>query len=49
MLPPKDFGAAWQPVIYTVDGAVMEGSRPVAAGAKLIVEARAVMVLQAKA
>ncbi len=49
MLPPKDFGAAWQPVIYTVDGAVMEGSRPVAAGAKITVEARAVMVLQAKA
>ena len=25
-LPPKEFGAAWQPVIYTVEGAVMEGS-----------------------
>ncbi len=49
ILPPKDFGAAWQPVIYTVDGAVMEGSRPVAAGTEITVEARAVMVLQAKA
>ena len=46
-LPPKEFGAAWQPVIYTVEGAVMEGSRPVAAGAALSVEARSVMVLQA--
>ena len=48
-LPPREFGSAWQPVIYTVDGAVMEGSRPVAAGAKLTVEARAVIVLQASA
>lgn len=46
-LPPKEFGAAWQPVIYTVEGAVMEGSRPVSAGAALSVEARSVMVLQA--
>jgi glycogen operon protein len=46
-LPPKEFGSAWKPVIYTVDGAVMEGSRPVAAGAKLTVEARSVIVLQA--
>ena len=46
-LPPEEFGKAWQPVIYTVEGAVMEGSRPVAAGAKLTVEARAVIVLQA--
>ncbi|MCH9666634.1 MAG: glycogen debranching enzyme, partial [Actinomycetia bacterium] len=45
-LPPKEFGRAWQPVIYTVDGAVMEGSRPVAAGAQLTVEPRAVIVLQ---
>jgi glycogen operon protein len=34
-------------VIYTVDGAVMDGSPPVAARAKLTVEARAVIVLQA--
>jgi glycogen operon protein len=48
-LPPREFGAAWQPVIYTVDGAVMEGSRPVAAEANLTVEARSVIVLQAAA
>jgi len=47
MLPAAEFGGAWQPVIYTVDGAVMEGSRPLPAEAKLTVEARAVMVLQA--
>src|SRR4051812_12571762 len=46
-LPPKEFGARWQPVIYTVEGAVMEGSRPVAAAAELTVEARSVMVLRA--
>jgi isoamylase len=46
-LPPKEFGSRWQPVIYTVDGAVMEGSRPVAAAAQLTVEARSVIVLQA--
>ncbi|MDG4668417.1 glycogen debranching protein GlgX [Mycobacterium sp. 236(2023)] len=48
-LPPKEFGSAWQPVIYTVDGAVIEGSRPLPAEAKLSVEARAVMVLRAAA
>jgi isoamylase len=46
-LPPSEFGLAWQPVIYTVEGAVMEGSRPVPAAATLTVEARSVMVLQA--
>ena len=46
-LPPKEFGSRWQPVIYTVDGAVMDGSRPVAAAAQLTVEARSVIVLQA--
>ncbi|PRC45797.1 glycogen debranching enzyme, partial [Mycobacterium sp. ITM-2017-0098] len=45
-LPPKEFGTAWQPVIYTAEGAVMEESLPVAAGARLTVEARAVIVLQ---
>ncbi|MFB1294166.1 glycogen debranching protein GlgX [Mycobacterium sp. pW049] len=45
-LPPTEFGKKWQPVVYSVAGAVMEGSRPLAAGAQLTVEARAVMVLQ---
>ncbi|OAN37008.1 glycogen debranching protein GlgX [Mycolicibacterium iranicum] len=45
-LPPTEFGKNWQPVVYSVAGAVMEGSRPLAAGAQLTVEARAVMVLQ---
>ncbi|MGD9619196.1 MAG: glycogen debranching protein GlgX [Mycolicibacterium sp.] len=47
-LPPTEFGTAWQPVIYTVDGAVMAGSRPVAAGTEVTVEPRAVIVFQAK-
>ncbi|MBX7430951.1 glycogen debranching enzyme, partial [Mycobacterium sp. Y57] len=46
-LPPREFGAAWQPVIYSVEGAVMEGSRPLAAGSTLSVEGRAVIVLHA--
>ncbi|MCV7422667.1 glycogen debranching protein GlgX [Mycobacterium yunnanensis] len=46
-LPPKEFGSAWQPVIYTVEGAVMEGARPVPAGKPITIEARSVMVLQA--
>ncbi|MDA2894071.1 glycogen debranching protein GlgX [Mycolicibacterium sp. BiH015] len=45
-LPPAEFGQKWQPVVYSVAGAVMEGSRPLPAGAALTVEARAVMVLQ---
>ncbi len=45
-LPPAEFGKKWQPVVYSVAGAVMEGSRPLPAGAQLTVEARAVMVLQ---
>ena len=48
-LPKKKFGAAWQPVIYSVHGAVMAGSRPLAHGSKLSVEGRAVIVLQAAA
>jgi glycogen operon protein len=45
-LPPTDFGAAWVPVIYTADTATAE-AKPVTAGAKVAVDARAVMVLQA--
>jgi glycogen operon protein len=43
-LPPKEFGASWNRVIYTgSDGA--EG--PVEAGATVPVDARAVLVLEA--
>ena len=45
-LPHKEFGASWQPVIYTVDD-VVEESRPYDAAATVTVEARSVMVLQA--
>ena len=45
-LPPTEFGKNWRPVVYSVAGAVMEGSRPLGAGAQLTIEARAVMVLQ---
>jgi glycogen operon protein len=46
-LPPKEFGAAWVPVIYTADTAVADEAKPVTAGAKVAIDARAVMVLQA--
>jgi len=46
-LPPKDFGPAWVPVIYTADMTVAEEAKPVTAGAKVAIDARAVMVLQA--
>jgi isoamylase len=46
-LPPKDFGAAWVPVIYTADTTTAEAAKPVTAGGKVEVDARAVMVLQA--
>ena len=45
-LPPTDFGASWVPVIYTAD-TTAEETKPVAAGAKVAVDARALMVLQA--
>ena len=46
-LAAKEFGAAWVPVIYTADTAMAEEAKPVTAGAKVAVDARAVMVLQA--
>jgi isoamylase len=46
-LPPTDFGAAWVPVIYTADTAIADEAKPVSAGAKVAVDARALMVLQA--
>ena len=46
-LPPKDFGPAWVPVIYTADTTTVEEAKPVTAGTKVSVDARAVMVLQA--
>jgi len=46
-LPPKEFGPAWAPVIYTADTATAEDAKPVAAGATVAVDARAVLVLQA--
>jgi glycogen operon protein len=46
-LPPKEFGEAWVPVIYTADTAVTEEAKPVTAGAKVAIDARAVMVLRA--
>jgi isoamylase len=46
-LPPKEFGPAWAPVIYTADTATAEEAKPVTAGAKVAVDARAVLVLQA--
>ena len=46
-LPPKEFGPAWVPVIYTADTTTAEEAKPVTAGAKVTVDARAVMVLQA--
>jgi isoamylase len=47
-LPPAEFGAAWMPVIYTANGPdTTKEDTPIAAGAKVTVEARAVMVLQA--
>jgi isoamylase len=46
-LPPKEFGPAWAPVIYTADTAAAEEAKPVTAGATVAVDARAVLVLQA--
>jgi isoamylase len=47
-LPPAEFGAAWTPVVNTADQAPPPGEpKPVAAGAKMQVEARTMVVLQA--
>jgi glycogen operon protein len=47
-LPSVDFGAAWRPVIDTGADPHSEAEpKPVAAGEKVTVLARAVMVLQA--
>ncbi len=45
-LPKKKFGASWVPVIYTADD-VNDESKPYDAGAKVTVDSRSVMVLQA--
>ena len=45
-LPKKKFGASWLPVIYTADD-VNDESKPHDAGAKVTIDARSVMVLQA--
>ena len=47
-LPKKKFGASWVPVIYTADD-VNDESKPYDAGAKVTVDSRSVMVLQAHA
>jgi isoamylase len=44
VLPPKDFAGEWTPVIST---AANPGDTPLAAGAKVSVDARAVLVLRA--
>ena len=46
-LPPKEFGAAWQPVIYTVDGRSWRGRGRWRRAPHCRVDARSVMVLQA--
>jgi glycogen operon protein len=47
-LPPAEFGAAWIPVVNTADHAPPAGEpKPVTAGAKIQVESRAMVVLQA--
>jgi isoamylase len=46
-LPPTEFAASWVPVIYTADTAIAEEAKSVSAGAKVAVDARALMVLQA--
>ncbi|WP_019972443.1 glycogen debranching protein GlgX [Mycobacterium sp. 141] len=48
VLPPKEFGQQWTPVISTaaIDGAANSADTPLAAGAKVNVDARAVLVLR---
>ncbi|WP_018603174.1 glycogen debranching protein GlgX [Mycobacterium sp. 155] len=50
VLPPKEFGQQWTPVINTaaIDGAANSADTPLAAGAKVNVDARAVLVLRAE-
>jgi glycogen operon protein len=47
-LPPLEFGPTWSPVIYTADSTTAD-AKPVTAGAKVAVDARSLMVLQAAA
>jgi len=46
-LPPEEFGPEWLPVIYTGDADTAGENKPLAAGTKVHVETRSVMVLQA--
>jgi glycogen operon protein len=47
-LPSVDFGVAWQPVIDTSADAATDGDpKPIAAGEKVTIDGRAVLVLQA--
>jgi glycogen operon protein len=46
-LPAEEFGAAWQPMIYTADDVVDDGAKPVQARGTVTVDGHALMVLQA--
>jgi isoamylase len=46
-LPPREFGPAWLPVIYTAEDAMADEAKPVDAGSTVTVARYALMPLQA--
>ncbi|MHA3024190.1 glycogen debranching protein GlgX [Mycobacterium sp. BMJ-28] len=45
-LPPAEFSARWQPVLYTADSAHLEDAKPLDAGQTVTVDARSTFVLR---
>ena len=46
VLPPAEFGARWEPQIYTADTVAVDGAKPADAAQSLTVEGRSVLVLR---
>jgi isoamylase len=46
VLPPAEFGARWEPTIYTADTVAVDGTKPADAAESLTVEGRSILVLR---
>ncbi|MET0701394.1 MAG: glycogen debranching protein GlgX [Mycobacterium sp.] len=45
-MPPDEFGACWEPVLYTADAAHIDGAKPVDAQGTLTLEGRSALILR---
>ena len=49
VVPPAEFAARWESVLYTADAVHVEGAKPVDAGQTITIDARSTLVLRAVA